>query len=324
MIIHRSSARSRLTILIVSAVFALTAGGCGKNDNPLAPHHDHFEAVGIRLSSSGVKLFEYFGPDLTSTNDLGPIPISVGDNGHWEVQFYNEDRSIVPGPDENEKFLVVEIEDVAIAVVIDPHANLRDTPRLVDGWMQYRFRSGVYHFHLQGVSAGGRTRMRIKVFHIDHADFTTLPIVLTVGERPARRLPDWAGDGSAQTSLDDPAIRFSHPAATECRGIVPAIHSASPLISGIPKWSISRSGTVCAAVGDEHTTPSVPWHNLHVTRGVPGILDVHTGLDLTDASMFPWTGRMPGRTAIRFAIPYGCVAERNRLVPFIPMPSPDC
>ncbi len=173
----------RLSVIVLSVFTLAILAGC--KEDSVSSHEDHFDAQGIYISSGGIKVIDYYGPDITTgTNTvLGPVPILVGENGHWDVQFYNSKKEIVDGPaDEADHFMVVELKDSTVATVDDEHKELRDNPTLVDGWYQYRFNSGVYDFHLVGIKSGAETNLRLKVFHVDHADFTSLQVKVKVGE----------------------------------------------------------------------------------------------------------------------------------------------
>ncbi|NTV46646.1 MAG: hypothetical protein HGB11_09055 [Chlorobiales bacterium] len=171
---------NRLSVLLLALIVFFTIG-CDNDDNPSSTDQDHFEAEGIYISNSGVKVIDYYGPDLPSgTSELGPVNINVGDNGHWDMQFYNSSKQLIGGPDEADHYLAVEIQDVSKAKVNDAHLEVTKTSVTNDGWTQYLFKQGVFGFHIQGVQANSETKIRFKIIHVDHADFITLPIKLNV------------------------------------------------------------------------------------------------------------------------------------------------
>jgi len=170
-------------LYVFALVFALafTTACDDDDDDPISPSEQHFDASGLYIEMGGLKVFDYYGPDHTIKDTLGPIDLNVGDNGHWNVHFYDSNKEIIDGPQDADKYLVVEIQDTSKVIVDDLHHDLSEAPSEMNGWTQYRFKSGAYGFHIKGLKASTQTLLKVKVYHIDHYDFTTLPIVITVG-----------------------------------------------------------------------------------------------------------------------------------------------
>ena len=143
------------------AIFMLSC-----SDDPISPQSEHFEAIGMVILQSGATVLDYYGPDYGAgdqTAYLDTLYASQGLNPHWNVRFYNEDGDLVDPP-EDDKWFSAEF------------AN----PDLAELWW-HEGEEGEFEFHIRGNQAG-QTTVEFKIMHIDHADFTTLPIPLVVDE----------------------------------------------------------------------------------------------------------------------------------------------
>jgi hypothetical protein len=147
---------------VLIAVFAISC-----DDDPIAPQSDHFEAVGMVIFQSGAMVLDYYGPEYDAgdqTAYLDTLYASQGLNPHWSVRFYNEDGDLVDPPEEDNQWFAADF------------AN----PDLAELWW-HEGEDGEFDFHLKGNQAG-QTTVEFKIMHIDHADFTTLPIPLVIDE----------------------------------------------------------------------------------------------------------------------------------------------
>ncbi|NTW50492.1 MAG: hypothetical protein HGB19_12340 [Chlorobiales bacterium] len=153
----------RLSVLIL-AFSMFSTFGCS-DDDPVSTNGQHFDAAGVYITSSGVPVWDYFGPDYTAGDASAykdTISIMVGDNGHWKVQFYDNQKHIINAPSDANKFLAFEFEDTTVA----------------QAWW-HPGEEGTFDFHMKGLK-DGLTKVKIKVMHVDHPDFTTLWIPVVV------------------------------------------------------------------------------------------------------------------------------------------------
>jgi hypothetical protein len=118
-------------------------------DDPVTPQEEHFEAIGVVLTNSGMEVASILRGETEDTlyAQVGAI------SDHLEVKFYNEDEQIVDAPDDGEKTLSWEIGDTA---VLEVHQD--------DG------HDGEFEFHLKGLAAG-TTTLELFIMHEGHADF---------------------------------------------------------------------------------------------------------------------------------------------------------
>ncbi|MBD3169769.1 MAG: hypothetical protein GF307_09830, partial [candidate division Zixibacteria bacterium] len=155
----------RKIIYIIGLISLLAYSGCTDSSDPVTPQEEHYEAVGLVIYSSGVPVLDYYGPDYNAGDDvayLDTLEISQGLNPHWDLQFYAEDGSLQDPPDDADKSFGAEFADPSIAEL----------------WW-HEGEEGEFAFHIRGLRAG-QTTAEFKVYHNDHADFSTLPIPLVV------------------------------------------------------------------------------------------------------------------------------------------------
>ena len=266
---------------ILFALFSITLTvGCDDDDDPVSPHGDHFEAVGVYIKSSGVKLFDYYGPDLSNPNDvLGPLQLNVGDNGHWHFNFYDSNKEIIDGPDDTDKFLVIEIKDTSVVEVWDAH---NDISKIVEsnGWIQFHFNSGVYEGHMKGISANGDTRMRVKVFHVDHYDFTSPEIQVQVLNQVTTNLAKLFENTTELTVsyLDDSSLN-SYYSATFSDTLKLSAAGSKTLEAKFFKATMTETQSGYDIQEGAQFSPPVPVHSLKVISSDENIVSIdQTGL----------------------------------------------
>jgi hypothetical protein len=127
-------------------------------DNPVGDDdHNHKEAVGLVLTSSGVELVRYEAPNTPT----GEIIIPAGSETDLiTVNFIAEDNDLFQ-PDEPEYTLGQTIADETIAE-FEQHEE-----------------DGKWRFHIKGLQAG-TTTITLNILHNDHSDFTSQPITIVV------------------------------------------------------------------------------------------------------------------------------------------------
>ncbi len=138
--------KAKLAILLSLPFILLTA--CDEDD-PVTPQENHFEAIGVVLTTSGMNVASILRGETDDTlyAEVGKV------SDHLEVQFYNEDEQIVDAPDDGDKTLSWEIGDTSI---LEVHQD--------DG------HEGEFEFHLEGL-ATGMTTLELFIMHEGHADF---------------------------------------------------------------------------------------------------------------------------------------------------------
>jgi len=130
--------------VVLSIIFLFS--GC-EDSQPLEPE-DHFEAVGLRLYSSGILEAEIFKGETSDT-----LHVSAGSTGDgMEITFLDENKNEIGTPTEDGTYFDWEMGDTTIAVV----------------W-QHPGEEGGYEFHLTGKTPG-TTTLQIFVMHHDHVD----------------------------------------------------------------------------------------------------------------------------------------------------------
>lgn len=133
--------------LIASGIFLQS---CDESD-PVSDQMDHFEAVGLRIYSSGALVLEYY---KGTVNDTLFAPVGgIGD--HMEVKFLKDGKAEVDPPSDSDKSFAFEIENTSMLEIY-----------------QHPGEEGGYEFHLKGLQQGD-TRMKFKILHNGHPDFTT-------------------------------------------------------------------------------------------------------------------------------------------------------
>ena len=135
--------------------------GCSDDSNPVKDDdtdHDHAEAVGCVVSSSGVELARYEKGVVTGT-----LGVKAGEEtALLTIRFIASDGDLFQ-PDGDHYSLDWELAALDIAE-IEQHEE-----------------DGKWSFHLVGKKAGA-TDITLKILHGDHADFVAKPIPVQVTE----------------------------------------------------------------------------------------------------------------------------------------------
>ena len=135
--------------IFIPAVLVLLLMTACSEDDPVAPKEEHFEAIGVVLSTSGIEVASILRGETDDT-----LHAQVGQiSDHLEVRFYNEDEQIVEAPEDDEQTLAWEIGDPDI---LEVHQD--------DG------HDGEFEFHLKGLKSG-TTTLELFIMHAGHADF---------------------------------------------------------------------------------------------------------------------------------------------------------
>ncbi len=141
-------------LLLMAALFI---GSC--SDDPLSPQTEHFEAIGMYISSSGIKVVSILRGE---TSDTFYVPIGLTED-HYEAQFYDEDENIIDPPVDEDSYLSWAIDDESV----------------VEVW-QHEGEEGEFEFHLRGLEEG-QTMIEFFVMHVDHSDYRSgkIPVVVS-------------------------------------------------------------------------------------------------------------------------------------------------
>jgi hypothetical protein len=148
-------------ILLVVLVAGITS--C---DNPAdsTTTSEHVRGVGVVISSSGVTVVRYERDEEVQ----GHLEATAGElSDHLDFELIGDDGSVfMPSTDTHS--LQFEIADTT----------------LVTTW-QHADEQGGFEFHLDG-KAAGETTIIFRVFHEDHADFTSKAIPVIVNAAPVK------------------------------------------------------------------------------------------------------------------------------------------
>ncbi len=152
-----------LKLIMSILIFGLFFGGSCEED-PVTPQEEHFDAVGLVVYQSGLKIIDYYAPDytpnVTAINDT--INIDQGLTPHYEVKFYDENKNEIDPPTESDKAFGMWVQDMSVVSI----------------WW-HPGDEGKFEFHLNGLKEGS-TRVKFQVLHLGHPDFETLPVVVNV------------------------------------------------------------------------------------------------------------------------------------------------
>ncbi|MBN1448731.1 MAG: hypothetical protein JXA28_12435 [Bacteroidetes bacterium] len=139
-------------------LIAVTLFPACSEDDPVTPQEEHFEAIGVVLTTSGIRVASILRGETGDT-----LKVSVGQlSDHFEVSFYNEDEQVVEAPDDPDKTFSCEIADPTVLAV---HQD--------DG------HDGEFEFHLRGLKPG-ITTIELFIMHAGHADFRSGEIPVLV------------------------------------------------------------------------------------------------------------------------------------------------
>jgi len=159
--IHSGNVFRALLIVFTCGLLA----ACSEDD-VTTPPEEHFEAIGVYLSNSGIELASIL---RGVTDDTLFVPLDSSTD-HIDVQFYDEDENIIDGPEDSDKQLAWIIGNTALCEV----------------W-QHAGEEGGYDVHLRGL-AEGLTTIEFLINHEGHSDFRSGNIPVRVqAVAPTRR-----------------------------------------------------------------------------------------------------------------------------------------
>lgn len=140
---------SGFIFLFVSLFFF---NGCKDEHDPLSPHEDHFEAIGMLVYDASGKQVAKILRGVTADTLKGIVGAT---SDHFTVKFYNEQEKVVDAPkDPDLKFNFV-VEDKSVSTI----------------W-QHPGEEGGFEFHIKGIKAG-KTHVEFFIEHEGHNDYRT-------------------------------------------------------------------------------------------------------------------------------------------------------
>ncbi len=142
-----------------SSIFVLFLSAC--SDNPTKSDTEHLDAVGLRITSSGMTVVSYIRDGALQ----GSGYIEVEENSETaglDIEFYNDENESWVTPDEEDYQLEIAISDTNTAT-----------------FWQHEGEEGGFEFHISGKSVG-ITQAVFKILHDGHTDFSSREIEIRV------------------------------------------------------------------------------------------------------------------------------------------------
>lgn len=145
----------KLLFLLFVAISFVLISSCSDED-PVSPQEEHYEAYGLEIQTSGIKIASIF---KGVTKDTLIVPEGALTD-HWKVKFFSEDSTFLDDPDESKYSLGWEIQNSSIV-----------------GVYQHEGEEGGFELHLEGLSEG-ETKIEFFIKHQEHNDFRSgqLPV----------------------------------------------------------------------------------------------------------------------------------------------------
>src|ERR1700754_3159143 len=148
----------RISLALLCAALSIVLVSCG--DNPAdSPSEDHIEAFGFVLYNSGEEIVRYQNGVVQGSTEA----VADEDTPLFNLRFLDENGNII-STDKltgDEHRLRWEVSDTSIADV-EQHDD-----------------DGKWNFHITGKKEG-ETKIKIMLFHHDHADFTSKEVAIHV------------------------------------------------------------------------------------------------------------------------------------------------
>ena len=159
-------------------------GGCGEDENPIHDHDSepiHADADGLILKVEGVEVYRQYQGTQT-----GGITLNENDEIEVQVTFLNPDEEEIhlheiageEGEEDEHEHSDEEAFSLAISEydsdIIEVHLSDEDEHHDEDEHDEDEL-----SFEVVGLKAG-ETTIKLQLLHGDHADFTALPIPVTV------------------------------------------------------------------------------------------------------------------------------------------------
>ena len=149
--------RSVVRAAVIAAVSIVVLTAC--EDDPTSPQEAHFEAEGLELVDSGVRVFRYFQGEVDESV-ADAIEIDMGLSPLLSVRFLGSDGTSIGTPESEEHYLGWVVGDTNVVVVEQHEGEL-------------------WEFHLIGREPG-ETTIEFRIYHGDHYDFHTIDLPLHV------------------------------------------------------------------------------------------------------------------------------------------------
>jgi hypothetical protein len=149
-------------LTIIVGLLSIILISCSKEENPLPPQEEHFEAEGMVFLQSGIMVASIFRGVTTDTL----IAPEGGRSDHFDVKFYDENQNVIDPPSSSDQTLDWEIENENLLTV----------------W-QHPGEEGGYEFHLDGL-AEGTTHIEFFIVHEGHNDYRSGLVPVRVEHDP--------------------------------------------------------------------------------------------------------------------------------------------
>ncbi|MCB0730677.1 MAG: hypothetical protein KDC88_06560 [Ignavibacteriae bacterium] len=147
-----------LARILILLIITISFFSC-KDDDPITPAEDHFEAIGtVIYDATGALAVSILRGE---TNDT--LRITNGERSdHFDVKFYDDNENIVDPPNNEHTKLSYEIGDSTFA-----------------SWWQHEGEEGGFEFHLDGKKVG-KTTLQLFIVHENHNDYRSGEIPLVI------------------------------------------------------------------------------------------------------------------------------------------------
>lgn len=246
-----TSIRRLLSLGALLVMLAAVLPSCGDDDDPLSSQTEHFEAIGMYFSSSGIPVASIL---RGVTTDTFHVPLGALTE-HIDAEFYDDDENIIDPPTDADKSLGWSI----------------DNPSVVEVW-QHEGEEGGYEFHLRGL-AQGETHIEFFVVHAGHNDYRSGKIPVAVAPDPTAHdapigvvvFEEATGDSLATSFLTDSSqsvqgtIAVTNGTTTDHLEVEFFDHNGIRFTPAVPPHAlqvISANSSVLAVTGQE---PGEPW-----------------------------------------------------------------
>ncbi|MBD3233371.1 MAG: hypothetical protein GF315_06570 [candidate division Zixibacteria bacterium] len=265
-----------IIVYSVMIILSIIIIGCSDDDNPLTPQEEHFDAAGLIIYQSGATILDYFAPDYPpgTTEIDDTLFVSQGLNPHWNAKFYDEDRNVIDPPDNDNQHFGAEFADSDIAEL----------------WW-HEGDEGEFEFHINGL-AEGVTTVEFQALHVDHADFTTLPIPIVVDTTVLH------GEPIGVKLIDEESDSLLATAYLEGSG-----NPTQDTLRVVGGETTDHIETIFFDEDDIEFWPGVPPHSLVVTSSDTTIAAI-TGQEPDEPWAFKLNGKSAGECTITVFIYY--------------------
>jgi hypothetical protein len=267
------SGKFRFFALYILLIGLFLYAGCSKDDDPVSSQDEHFEAIGVYLSSSGIKVGAILRGE---TSDTLYAPLG-GLSDHIDVQFYDKNENIIDPPSDEDHSLAWAIDDTS----------------MVEVW-QHPGEEGGYEFHFRGKKAG-TTFIEFFVYHGDHSDFRS-------GKFPVKVISQEGTHG------EPVGLKLVYEETGEVLSTVNADGSVTGLISVSAGTETDHIEAVFFDENNVEFSPTTPEHSLGLTIGDESIAG-YEGPDESEPWAFHITGKKAGTTTLTLTLYHEGEAE---------------